>query len=68
MVYMEKVLLSGSAPQGCYVALKSKTESITVGKGKDPQEALNDAASKGYPNPILVYVPEKNSVYIYLCR
>lgn len=36
-----------------------------VGVGNDPEKALNDAEAKGFKNPVLLYIPEKDIVPIY---
>jgi len=62
---IEKILLNDEKYSGQYVAFKNKDEHIVVGSGKTPQAALDEAVSKGYPQPILLFVPERNSVHIY---
>lgn len=41
------------AQKKLWVALSSKGDEV-VGKGKDPQEALNEAKKKGVRSPILL--------------
>ena len=36
-----------------------------VASGADPGKALQDAVANGYPDPVLVYIPEKDTIYIY---
>jgi hypothetical protein len=45
--------------------MKSIDDNTIVGVGEDPAKALNDAASKGFKNPVLLYIPEKDLVHIY---
>ena len=62
---METVLVNTNEYDGRYVAMKSFDDHTIVGVGDDPEAALNDAISKGYKNPVLLYVPEKEVVHIY---
>ena len=58
---MENVLIKTDEYSGRYVAMKSFDDHTVVG----PATALKDAASKGYGDPVLLYVPEKEAVLIY---
>jgi len=62
---MEKALVTTEEFNGRYVAMKDFDDNTVVGVGNDPDKALEDAASKGYENPVLLYVPEKEIVHIY---
>ena len=62
---MEKVLIKTDEYNGRYVAMKSFDDPTVVGAGDDPATSLKDAASKGYDDPVLLYVPEKEAVLIY---
>jgi len=62
---MEKVLISSEEYNGRYVAMKSVNDSTVVGVGDDPAEALKEAEAKGFRNPVLLYVPEKDLIQIY---
>ncbi len=62
---MAKVLVKTDKYNGRYVAMKSFKDNTIVGSGKDPQTALKEAASKGFKDPVLVYIPEKEMVHIY---
>jgi hypothetical protein len=62
---MEKVLVTTEEFNGRYVAMKNFDDSTIVGVGDDPENALKDAESKGYKNPVLLYIPEKDLVHIY---
>ncbi len=63
---MEKLLVSSEEYNGRYVAVKSFDDNTIVGVGDDPERALNDAERKGFKNPVLLYVPERDVVQIYL--
>lgn len=62
---MEKVLVNTDEYNGRYVAMKSFDDPTVVGVGDDPEAALKDAESKGYGDPVFLYIPEKESVHIY---
>lgn len=62
---MEKLLVTTEQFNGRYVAMKSFDDNTIVGVGDDPEKALKDAESKGYKNPVLMFVPEKDTVHIY---
>ena len=40
---------------------------ILLWGGDNPEKALREAEMKGFKDPVLLYVPEKNIVHIYLC-
>ena len=61
----EKVLVTTDEFNGRYVALKSFDDTTIVGVGDNPEEALKDAEAKGFKDPILLYIPEKDIVHIY---
>jgi hypothetical protein len=63
---MDKVLVDTEEFNGRYVAMKSFDDKTIVGVGDDPEKALKDAELKGHKNPVLLYVPEKDTVHIYL--
>ncbi|MEW6418609.1 MAG: DUF5678 domain-containing protein [Nitrospirota bacterium] len=62
---MEKVLVNTDEYNGRYVAMKSFDDHTVVGVGDDPETAMKEAISKGYINPVLLYIPEKEVVHIY---
>ena len=64
---MEKILVNTDEFNGCYVAIKSFDDNTIVGDGDNPEKALREAEMKGFKDPVLLYVPEKNIVHIYLC-
>lgn len=65
---MERVLVKTDEYNGRYVAMKGFDDHTIVGVGDDPETALKDAISKGYKEPVLLYIPEKELVHIYLCQ
>jgi hypothetical protein len=62
---MAKVLVKSDQYNGQYVAMKSFEDNTIVGSGEDPETALKEAASKGFKDPVLVFIPEKEMVHIY---
>jgi len=62
---MEKVLVTTDEYNGRYVAMKSFVNNTIVGVGDNPEEALKDAKAKGFKDPVLLYIPEKDLVHIY---
>ena len=50
---------------GKYVALKSRDDDTVVAYGTEPKRVHEEAIQKGSKNPVLLFVPEKDSVYIY---
>jgi len=62
---MEKILLTTNEFNGRYIAMKSVDDNTVVGVGDDPADALKEAAAKGFRNPVLLYVPEKDLIQIY---
>jgi hypothetical protein len=65
---MEKILVTTDEFNGRYVAMKSVDDNTIVGVGDDPENALRQAEEKGFRNPILLYIPEKDLVHIYPVR
>lgn len=65
---MEKILVNTDEFNGCYVAIKSFDDNTIVGVGDNPEIALKEAETKGFKDPVLIYVPEENIVHIYLCQ
>lgn len=62
---MEKVLVKSDKYCGQYVAMKSIDDHTIVGAGDTPDKALEKAKRKGFQNPFLLYVPDKDIVHIY---
>jgi hypothetical protein len=62
---MERILVTTDEFNGRYVAMKSVEDNTIVGVGDDPEKALREAEEKGFKNPILLYIPEKDLVHIY---
>lgn len=50
---------------GKYVALANLKKREVVSYGKSPARVYRSALKKGYPKPVLFFVPEKDTVHIY---
>ena len=48
---------------GFFVALSYDRKKV-LGKGYTPEKALKEAREKGFKDPILTKIPEKNSLYL----
>lgn len=62
---METAFVNTNEYNGRYVTMKSFEDHTVVGVGDDPETAIKDAVSKGYKDPVLLYIPEKEVVHIY---
>jgi hypothetical protein len=62
---MENLLVKSNEYNGRYVALKSFEDHTVVGVGDDPESAIKDARSKGFQEPVIIYVTETDTVHIY---
>jgi hypothetical protein len=47
------------------VALKSFEDNTVVAHGTIPKEVMEEASSKGYPEAVIVFVPENDMAYVY---
>ncbi len=62
---MEHILIKEKKYNGCYVALKDFDDNTVIADGKDPEEVYAIALKKGYPEPVIIYVPVAGTVQIY---
>ena len=62
---MEQVLIKEKKFEGKYVALEDLAHPTPIADGKDPQKVYNSAVKKGYPTPLIVYVPVQGMIHIY---
>ena len=51
--------------EGKYVALKSFTDNTVLAFGKKPQKVLEAALETGIEEPVIVYIPRRDTNYIY---
>ncbi len=50
---------------GKYVTTRSFKSKEVLTSGKDPTKVLERAKAKGVKDPVIFYVPKKDSVHIY---
>lgn len=50
---------------GKYVALKSRKEETVISSGDDPKKVFDEAKQNGIENPVIIFIPKADSVYIY---
>lgn len=62
---MQECILSTSEYNGKYVALEGEENNNVVGAGATPAEAWNMAVKNGHSSPVLLFVEESESVFIY---
>jgi len=62
---MEQVLLKEVKYSGQYVAIKDINDPVVIASGDDPQKIYEEAARKGYSEPVILYIPAKDMVQIY---
>lgn len=51
--------------QGKYVATATFNERKVLSSGKDPVQVRQKAIDKGVKSPVIVYIPEPTTVYIF---
>ncbi|MCL4322765.1 MAG: DUF5678 domain-containing protein [Deltaproteobacteria bacterium] len=62
---MIQTLIKNNDFAGKYVAMKSFEDSTVVGYGESPKEASDKAKEKGYKEPVIAFLPSKDTVQIY---
>ena len=62
---MAQTLVKDDQSNGKYIAIISMEDPVIISSGVDPKEVYNEAQKKGYPQPLIVYIPEKDMVQIY---
>lgn len=62
---MEQVLIKDKKYSGQYVAIKDYNEPTVISHGDDPQKIYEEAIQRGYPEPVILFVPSKDMVQIY---
>jgi hypothetical protein len=50
---------------GKYVALKSRIEVTVISSGDNPKKVFDEAKQNGIENPVIIFIPKADSVYIY---
>ena len=62
---MFHTLVKSKKYSGQYVALKSFRDSTVVANGKTIKEAYKKAQKNGCQNPVVIFVPLKDTVFIH---
>lgn len=62
---MAQVLINDSKSTGKYVAITELNHPVVISTGADPEKVYAEAVRKGYTDPTILYVPEKDLVQIY---
>ncbi|PKL91200.1 MAG: hypothetical protein CVV21_08275 [Candidatus Goldiibacteriota bacterium HGW-Goldbacteria-1] len=62
---MHQVMIKEKKYQGKYVAVKSMKDTKVIASGSSMKIAFDKAVKTGVEKPLLIYVPEKNTVHIY---
>lgn len=63
---MEQTLINTSKYNGLYVAVKDFDDNTVIASGKEPQEVYKKAIKNGFNDPVILYVPLKDTIQIYL--
>lgn len=59
------VLVTDKKYNGKYVALQSFNNRTVVAFGADPARVMDAARKKGFPSPVIVFIPKENMTCIY---
>ncbi|MBM4135624.1 MAG: succinyl-CoA synthetase subunit alpha [Nitrospira sp.] len=59
------LIKDGDKYGGKYVATKSFKNKKVISFGTDPLKVFEEAKKKGAKDPVIFYVPEKDTVHIY---
>jgi len=62
---MQQVLIKEKKYEGKYVAVKNINDTRVIASGQSMKTAYEKAVKKGVNKPLMIYVPEKNTVHIY---
>ena len=65
---MAQILVKDDKFTGKYVAIISMENPVVISSAPAPQEAYEEAVRQGYAEPMILYVPEKDMVQIYLFK
>lgn len=62
---MDNVLIKDEKYSGQYVVVKGLEDPEVIASGDDPQEIYKKAIEKGFSDPLILFVPNKDMVQIY---
>jgi len=60
-----QVLVKKEKYRGKYVAFEDFNKRDVVVSGRDPSKVIENARKKGIDSPVFLFVPEKNTTYLY---
>jgi hypothetical protein len=61
----EILLNDGDKYSGQYVAMKSFADHSVITSGSKPEKVLSEAKKQGFENPVVLFVPDKDSGNIF---
>ena len=61
----ENILLKTNEYVGKYVALKSFKDRTVVAHGIIPKQVMEESFAKGYPDAVILFVPENTISHVY---
>lgn len=50
---------------GCFVAIPSFKDKTIIAYGKKPAKVYKESAKHGVKDPVVVFVPEKDTTYVF---
>lgn len=59
------ILVTNKKYSGKHVAMKSFTDKTVVASGNDVEKVYAAAQKKGVADPVMLFVPKKDTTYIY---
>jgi len=62
---LSKVFVPKNKKDGEYIAMKSFSDKTIVAHGKDVGKIIDEAKKLGVPDPVIMFVPPKDTVCIY---
>ena len=60
-----RVMVNNRKYIGKYVAMKSFNNRTIIASGKDPIDVMGRAERKGFPDPLVIFVPPKGMANIF---
>ncbi len=60
-----QTLVNEKGFEGQYVALISFLERAVIASGDDPKKVVEQANQKGYSNPVIFFVPQRDMSLVY---
>ena len=60
-----RVLVDGSGFENEYVAVASFNDNKPICSDKDAAKCFEKALAKGYPNPVIIFIPDPDRYYCF---